>query len=224
MNSIKKYIKIILKLNINTLIFNFKYFKFKDALKLPVLISRNVILKKLQGSVVINAKIEYGLINIGFGEVGIFDKKRSKTIWELSGNVIFNGIANIGHGSKISVGLNGIIQFGSNFRITAESSIVSHKKIVFGDNCLLSWNVLIMDTDFHLIRDVNCHIQNEPREINIGNNVWIGCRCLLLKGISIPSGCVIAANSTITKSYSVSNQIIGGPAGAILKDNVYWEI
>ena len=65
------------------------------------------------------------MISIGYGEVGIFDMKRSRSIWQVYGEVVFKGKANIGHGSKISVDKNGTLELGNNFKTTAESAIVS---------------------------------------------------------------------------------------------------
>ena len=60
-----KYIYVIKKINIKTLYFNFKYLPFKEAVKLPVFLSRHVCLKKIKGKVIINSKIRTGMIKIG---------------------------------------------------------------------------------------------------------------------------------------------------------------
>lgn len=206
-----------------TVYFNFKYFNFATAIKLPVLISHRVVLLDTNGKIHINCdSISTGMIKIGFGSVGIFDSKRSRTIWQVSGNVVFNGTCHIGHGSKISVNKNGSLFFGNNFTISAESSIVCNKKISFGDDCLLSWNNLIMDTDFHKILDKSNKIINEDKEITIGNKVWIGCRCTILKGTSIKDNIVIGANSCISGIFNGSNQVIGGNPPKILKNDIDW--
>lgn len=137
-------------------------------------------------------------MHIGFGEVGIFDNKKSRSIWDIAGTVIFKGKADIGHGSKISVGESGTLILGENFTVTAESTIVTYSEVQFGNNCLLSWDFLVMDTDLHKIRNSSGAILNEPQPILIGNDVWIGCRSLILKGATIPNGCIIGTNSTIT--------------------------
>ena len=208
-----------------TLYFNFKYFDFTIAIKLPVLVSYRVILSETSGKVKINYNnIKTGMIKIGFGCVGIFDAKRSRTIWGSSGNIIFNGSCNIGHGSKISVSKNGLLIFGNNFNISAESSIVCYKKICFGDNCLLSWEILIMDTDFHKIMDNTNNVINEDKEIIFGNNVWIGCRTTILKGTYINDNIVIGATSCLVGKYNGSNQIICGNPAKIHKNNITWKI
>jgi acetyltransferase-like isoleucine patch superfamily enzyme len=144
-------------------------FTIKEALKFPIIVSKNVKFKSLKGTITIKSEIKTAIIKIGFGDVGIFDKTRSKTILQINGELIFKGKASIGHGSKLSIGRNGILELGNNFAITAESEIISNKKISIGDDCLISWKVLIMDTDFHKIFDKNTNeLLNKDREINIG--------------------------------------------------------
>ena len=204
-----------------TIYFNFRCLPIKDAIKLPILISPHVCLMDTSGTVKITTPIRFGMVKIGFGEVGIFDPKYSRSIWQVSGNVTFHGTANLGHGSKISVGKTATLYFGDNFVISAESAIVCQKKISFGDDVLLSWDILIMDTDFHRI-EKNGLETNLPKEISIGNHVWIACRCTILKGSSIPDGSIIAARSLVTKNFSTSKSIIGGSPAKIICEDINW--
>ena len=50
------------------------------------------------------------------------------------------------------------------------------KSINFGDDNLLSWDILMMDTDFHKIISSDGEERNKPSAIDVGNHVWIGCR------------------------------------------------
>ena len=72
--------------------------------------------------------------------------------WRVEGEVEFNGSADIGHGSKISVGKNGKLNLGNKFSISAETQVICEKKVIIGENCILSLDVLIMDTDYHKIK------------------------------------------------------------------------
>lgn len=221
--NINNYFKIVLGFP-KTLIVNFKYFPIKTALKFPILVSNNVCLKKISGDVVLEAEIRTGVVKIGFGDVGIFDKSRSRSIWQVNGKVIFKGNANIGHGSKISVNKHGELILGKNFQISAESSIVCSSSIKFGDNCLISWDCLIMDTDFHKIFNTDNERLNTDKPIDIGSNVWIGCRNTILKGTVICDNVIVAANSNICGYVKGENQIIGGNPIHALKSDVYWEM
>lgn len=209
---------------IKTLRLNFHYLHIKDAIKLPILVSRHLRIKSMNGSVKIRKKISTGLIRLGFDTVGIFDNKKSRSIWELSdGEIEFFGKAEFGNGFKISVGNGGKLLFGDNFHLNAESTIICYKQITFGKNCLLSWDILIMDTDFHHIYDNEGNIINSPRPISIGDNVWIGCRNLVLKGSEIPSGSVVGANSTVTRKFTDGDSIYFGNPAKIIKRNIYWK-
>ena len=126
--------------------FNFKYLGIKDGWKIPVLISYNTYLMETRGRVLIEGPLSFGMVRIGFGGIGLFDK-RNRTIWHVySGTVRFNDGIRIGYGSKISV-TNGCLIIGKNVRITASTQIACNKKICIGDDSLISWDNIIMDTD-----------------------------------------------------------------------------
>ncbi|WP_182004343.1 acyltransferase [Priestia aryabhattai] len=204
---------------IKTLRFNWRYFKW-NGLKLPVFVSKNFLLKAIEGNVEIS-EYKPGLIKLGFGSVGIFDKRYDKGIWENFGSVIFEGRSDIGLGSKVSVASKGKVYFGDRLSITAKSEIVCNKEIIFGNNVLISWDCLFMDTDWHDIYDRSGNITNSDEKIIIGDHVWIGCRSTVLKGVMIPANNVVAANSTLSKEFKVTNSIIGG-VNKVLKDNIHW--
>lgn len=216
---VDKYISFILGIP-KTLYVNFKYFKFNEAIKLPLFISHRVWLKKVKGQIKIDAYIYRGMIQIGFGEVGIFDKHKSRSIFESDGMITFKGKASFGHGSKIVV--HGELIIGDNLCVSAESSIICFERISLGDNCLISWDNLIMDTDFHKIKKFNGTITNKDREIVIGNNVWMGCRSTVLKGSIIGNNIVIAASSNIFNKIDGDNQVIGGNPAKVLKTDIIW--
>ena len=130
----KKAICAMRKLNIRSVWFNFHYLPFCQALRLPILVSNKCYIIKAKGSIDIKSDAKIGMIQIGYGHVGIFDKKRSRSVLEIAGVIEFNGGAVIGHGSKISVAKGARLIFGNKFVITAESSIVCRKRIEFGDS------------------------------------------------------------------------------------------
>lgn len=226
MRKFKKIVHYIMSLP-KTIYFNFKYFSFKDAVKLPIYVSNRVFLDKLHGNVTIDGNIKTGMIKIGFTEPCLFDFKKQRTIWSIEGQVVFKGKAIIGSGSKLCIDRpTGKIVFGENFVITANTQIWSRKKITFGKNNLISWDNIIMDTDSHSIYDKNSNLKlNEDKEIVFGDNVWIGCRCTILKGSKIGNDTVISANTLLSKDYSEKHNIVlGGSPVVEKKSNLYWTI
>ena len=204
-----------------TLRFNLHYFPLKTALKLPVVVSHRTYLRELHGKVELSENVETAMVKIGFGDVGHYDRKRSRTIWQVSGTVRFDGKASIGHGSKISV--RGGLHLGADFNMTAESTIVCAKEIRFGRDCLLSWDILVMDTDEHPLYNMEHERINPDKPILVGDHVWIGCKCVLLKGAEVPNDTVVAAGTLLTSSFAGEHQVIGGNPPSILKRDVHWD-
>ncbi|MEO2189151.1 hypothetical protein [[Clostridium] innocuum] len=159
-------------------------------------------------------------VYFGFVDVGIFDKKYERSIWDNNGIFQFEGSAHFGQGTRISN--SGKIVFGDNFCVTANSAIVCVSNINFGSNVLLSWDILILDTDFHKIYSIDDEHQiNNPKKIIIGSNVWIGCRSLILKGVELKNNTIVAAASVISHSNTEENSIIN--SNRIIKNNVIWK-
>lgn len=85
------------------------------------------------------------------------------------------------------------------------ASITCMKRIVIGDYCKFGNNLVIVDHD-HNFMGQNIEGTNETtdefvcRQIVIGNGVWIGANCVILKGVTIGDHAVIAAGSVVRKN------------------------
>lgn len=108
------------------------------------------------------------------------------------------------------------------------------RTIVIGDDVQIAWGTVITDHNSHSIRfsdrvnDVINWGQNkkewnnvEIQKVEIGNKVWIGLNCIILKGISIGEGAIVAAGSVVTKDVAPWTIVGGNPAKLIreLKEN-----
>jgi len=203
-----------------TLLFNFRYLPWKHAIRLPIFVSHRVWLRRLSGRVTLS-EIKTGAVRIGFDDVGLFDPKSSRTIWMVSGLVEFQGEAAVCHGSKFVV--SGTLSVGRSFFMSSASAIVAQRHVSIGDDVLISWDVLIMDGDGHRIYDANGKQRNSPMPVMIGNKVWVGCRTLILKGVHIADGVVVAAASTVSKSITASDSIVAGNPAKVVREHVRWE-
>jgi len=191
---------------------------------MPVRVSRRCSLVNLKGSLVIESPLKPGMIQIGYGDVGVFDNKRDRSVWNVRGKIIFKGNCYLGHGVKINVTESGNLTFGNNVNFTAESAIDCQKEISFGNDCLISWENLFIDGDYHKIFDMEGKYTNPPQSILIGNHVWFGCRCLILKGVTVANDCVIAAGSLLNGEYTIAKSIIAGSPAKTVKENISWQI
>lgn len=201
--------------------FNFKYFDFKDAIKFPVLISHRVMLKKTKGEVIIEAPLNFGMIRIGFGEHLFFSDPKLRSTWDVDGIVKFKGSARIGNGTKLCV--KGKLTLGNNFMISANSQIRCVQNITFGDDVLMGWDCLFLDTDGHKILNNEGIKVNSNKDITVGNKVWFGARSTVLKGSEIASDVVVAAGSFVLGKHDTSHCIIGGHPAGVIKENISWQ-
>jgi acetyltransferase-like isoleucine patch superfamily enzyme len=201
---------------------NLRLLPFNEAIKLPIIVSNRTKIISLNGKVNLT-KVKTGIIRIGFGGAEHIDYKYSRTLLKIDGVANFKGRAKIGLGSKFIIHKGAIFSAGERFGITGDTMILCAKKISIGNNARISWQSIIMDSDHHPILDQNNNIINEPTEVLIGDNVWIGARCFILKNTTIDDGCIIAANTTVAKNFSgIKDSIISSNSTKILKTDIRW--
>ena len=128
---------------------------------------------------------------------------------------------NIGQGfrSRRNVEINardqGSIKIGNNVFFNSSCIITSRNKIEIGDNTILGPGVIVYDND-HVIRD-GLVVDNEftTAPVSIGKNVWIGACSVILPGVTIGDGSVIAAGSVVTKDIPADCVAGGNPCKII---------
>lgn len=98
----------------------------------------------------------------------------------------------------------------------SSTTIVCSTKVIVGDFVKIGGNTVIYDTDFHsLDKDSRKNkVTDIPKKspIIIGNNVFIGAHCTILKGVYIGENSIIGAGSVITKNIPPNEIWAGNPA------------
>jgi acetyltransferase-like isoleucine patch superfamily enzyme len=218
-----RFIDVILRyMNCKTFFFNFHYLPFKEAIYLPFFLSRNTKLRRVGGSVILCGPLKPGMIRMGTSEIGLYDKKHNRTVWENSGVVTFQGSALIKYGARIIVGKDASLKLGNGFRISSGTSIICYKSIEFGNDCRISWDSQIIDTDFHRIFDSHMNHINPDKEIKIGNNCWIGNHCRVHKGTVLGNMVVLSSSTMVNASIPDNNVILAGSPAKIIRTSITW--
>lgn len=103
------------------------------------------------------------------------------------------------------------------------NTYLNDTKISIGNDCKLSYAVEIKATDAHTVYDKETlEVLNPPKDIKIGNHVWISRGCFIIKGAVIPNNCVVGANSLVNKKFEEENCIIAGSPAKIVKREINW--
>lgn len=116
--------------------------------------------------------------------------------------------------AKIFVEKGASLKVGKNSRINGVHISVSNK-VVIGQNVRMAPYTIIMDSDYH---DVNDHFSEGARSpVIIKDNVWLALRSVVLKGVTIGEGAVVAAGALVTKDVPPYTVVAGVPAKVIKK-------
>lgn len=134
-----------------------------------------------------------------------------ESIWQVMSN--FTVYA----GSFVRVLKKGVLTTRSGF-INENVQIICAENISIGEDCNIGRDVIIRDYDGHLIDPE----QPISAPVRIGDHVWIGQRAIILKGVTIGDGAVIAAGSIVTGDVPAGALAAGVPA-KVIRTNVNWK-
>ena len=105
------------------------------------------------------------------------------------------------------------VQFGPGCIIQCDTKI--------GNNVLFAHNVALIGKDDHCYNKPGVTIWDSGRgdhfKTIIGNDVWVGHGAIVLSGVNIGSGAIIAAGSVVTKNVPPCSIVAGNPAKVIKK-------
>ena len=208
-----------------SLFFCLKYLPFRQAIKIPIIIY-NPHYYCMRGKVIIDSPvITFGMIRLGIFITNQYPNSGIR--WHNQGTIVFKGRAAIGANSAITVlRENSYLEFGDNFGNAASLRLNCDYKIIFKDNVRIGWDVSIMDSSMHRLKNIDGEFINKGYdEIYIGANTWIGSECMILQGSRLPDYTVVAAHSLVNSHVDVpSYSLIGGGPAKLIKTGVWRDI
>lgn len=144
----------------------------------------------------------------------IHTDERSTLFLDNKAQLMISGLfAMYGH-SSIMVHKGATLAIGKNTYLNG-GSIDCSFRITIGNDCAIADGVRIMDNSWHS----SC----SPMEgIRIGNKVWIATNAMILPGVTIGDGAIIAAGAIVTRDVPARCMVAGVPA-KVIKENVEWK-
>lgn len=122
---------------------------------------------------------------------------------------------------------NGYLEIGENTLIEDVHFAITepYSKIIIGKECMFAYNIDIRTGDSHSIIDLTTQKRvNYAKDVTIGNHVWLGANCKILKGVSIPNNSIVGTSSVVTKPIEEENSISAGNPAVVVKNNINWKI
>lgn len=142
---------------------------------------------------------------------------RGKVYFDVKGKAVFGGrFWADGRPAKVCITVHrgATLTAGHMFAMNYGSSIESWHEVRIGTNVKIGPYCTIIDDDRH---------ETEPGAILykgpvvLGDNIWLTRNVLVMPGVSIGDGCVIGANSVVTKDIPPNSFAAGAPARVIRK-------
>ena len=122
----------------------------------------------------------------------------------------------IGHGSKIRVH-EGEVSIGAKSVLGQECTISAYQHISIGRECIIADRVMLIDFD-HGVVEVERPIRLQgiyKRDVEVGNNVWIGYGACVLRGVSIADNSIVGTSAVVTRDVPENSIVAGIPARVI---------
>lgn len=148
-------------------------------------------------------------------------------------NCVGANILIVGNNSMVVIGANAVMNKGS-VRLSGDNAIFwfgaftsapefiamgyEGRRIIVGDECLISNRVMAETSDHHPIFDNASGLRINPgADVHVGNNVWLGRDVRLSKGATIGANSMVGQGSVVTRAVGSAPHTIyaGSPAKAL---------
>lgn len=133
------------------------------------------------------------------------------------GEVRFGRFVWIGDGSKIRCH-EGVVEIGEKTVLGQECTISAYQRVRIGEQCVIADRAMFIDFD-HGVVEVERPIRLQgiyKRDVEVGNNVWIGYGACILRGVRVGDNSIIGTNAVVTKDVP-ANAVVGGIPARIIR-------
>lgn len=150
-------------------------------------------------------------------------KSKSETHLRMKKNAVWNSNNGCGIFYNIVLEIDENAVFDSKFfTINGGSVIICAKHISFGEDVMLGRNIVIYDSDYHQVLNDEGNIKNFPKEVIIGDHVWLTNQITVLKGVTIGAGTLVSPYTVIRKDLPEYSMVVSSNSSKVISNNVHW--
>lgn len=132
-------------------------------------------------------------------------------------------------GVHFAIGAEGRVAIGADCYLN-DCILLVEEEIRIGNHVMIGWGTTIADSDFHptapseRIKDAIALAEGRAgpkvptKPVTVGDDVYIGPACTILKGVAIGEGAVVGAGSVVTRDVPPRAHVRGNPAVLVPED------
>jgi len=114
-------------------------------------------------------------------------------------------------GVRLEVYPGATVFIGKGTYLNRNVHIVAGESVTIGRGVKIGWDTVLMDTDLH----GHSGQPTRTKPIVIEDDVWIGCRAIVLKGVHIGKGAVVGAGAVVTKNVP-PKVVVASPSARVI--------
>lgn len=205
-----------------TLRVNFALLPFKQAMKLPIVVTGKLKIGKLNGKVIFDCPIKFGLVNMG-KDLDNMPIASNPSRLLVNGILRFKGKCVITQSSNLTVWADSEMTIGRYVVVCSGVLLKSACKVSVGDFTRLTSGCFVMDSNVHAIKDaVTGRIAPISKPIEIGKCCWLAMNTSVTAGAKIPDYSISTRYAVLNKDYTLSGEkgcLLAGMPAKIVKSN-----
>ncbi len=114
---------------------------------------------------------------------------------------------------ELCTGPEGVLRIGDGVRLNYGVSVAAQREVVIGHRTRIGPYVMIVDSDFHDPYDRSRRPEGRP--VVIEDDVWIGAKASVLRGVRVGRGAVVGTGAVVTRDVEPFSVVAGVPAKVV---------
>lgn len=202
---------------------NFTMLPFKQAIKLPIIVTKYTYFYSLSGKIHLTSPAKFGMIRMGYFGEDVITPKDARTLLQIEGEMNIAENVHFGCGVVIRIEPQATFEIETNVRISNRTKVICYDNISIGHDTRIAWECQIIDTTFHYMRNMETgSVSTLTTPVRIGAHNWIGNRVNVMKGANLPDYTIVAAGSLCNKKYDFPEySLIAGAPAKLIKTGIY---